>query len=226
MRITSRLTALMASGMVFGVVSGSAASAQDFLVYGGAALEFTYEEMGPDTGTISYLSGYVELEKAGFYTGVWAQLADDDLLNEVDLYLGYRSETAAGLAYNAYYTRYYYPNDGNDGGGEFSLEFDAPFGDQFRGWLDFYYSPEFEGVSALGSAYVGGAWMVTDTVELSANYGVYEVDLASNETEWDIGGTYFVGDETGIDLRYYDGTEYLGSYLGLSLTWDTTLLGG
>ncbi len=214
------------TGLIAVALSGGTAMAQDFLVYGGAELEFTYEEFGPGTGTISYLSGYVELEKAGFYTGVWAQLADEDVLNEVDLYLGYRNETAAGLAYTAYYTRYFYPNDGEDGGGEFSLEFDAPLGDRFTASADFYYSPEFEGVSALGSAYVAGAWTVTDALELSANYGVYEVDLASNEEEWDFGATYYVGDETGIDLRYYDGTEYLGSYLGLSLTWDTTLLGG
>ena len=58
------------------------------------------------------------------------------------------------------------------------------------------------------------------------NYGTYQVDGASNEQEWDLGATYYVGEETAMDLRYYDGSDYVDSYFGLSLTWDSTLLGG
>ena len=216
---------MIAGAMVLISATGHAL-AQDVLVYGGAELEFTNEEFGPDTGTITYLSGYGEVELSGLYAGLWGQLASDDLLDEIDLYFGYRSELASGLAYTLYYTRYYYPQDGGDGGGEYSLEFDMPVADKFFAAADFSYSPSFEGVSSLGSAYVGGGWTVTDTLELSANYGTYEVDGGSNEEEWDIGATYYIGDESGVDFRYYDGTEYLGSYLGLSLTWDSTLAGG
>jgi hypothetical protein len=214
------------AGLLATTLAAGAAQAQDVLVYGGAELEFTYEEEGPDTGSISYLSGYAEVEVSGLYGGLWGQVASDDLLDEVNLYFGYRNETAGGLAYALYYTRYYYPNDGGDGGGEFALEFDLPLGERVVAWTDFYYSPEFEGVSSLGSAYVGGSFAVTDAFEVSANYGTYEVDGASDEQEWDVGATYYFGEETGVDFRYYDGTEYLGSYLGLSLTWDTTLSGG
>jgi hypothetical protein len=214
------------AGLVGLVFAAGAAQAQDVVVYGGAALEFTYEEYGPGTGTLTYLSGYGEVEASGFYAGLWGQVASDDVLDEVDLYFGYRNELASGLAYTVYYTRYYYPQDGGDGGGEFSLELDIPAGDAFAVWTDFYYSPSFEGVSALGSAYVGGAWAVSDKLEVSGQYGIYEVDGASNEEEWDFGATYYLGEETGIDFRYYDGTEYLDSYLGLSLTWDSTLVGG
>jgi hypothetical protein len=207
-------------------LTGGAATAQDTLIYGGAELEFTYEEFGPGTGTETYLSGYVEVEVSGFYGGLLGEVASDDLLNEVNLYFGYRNETAAGLAYTVYYTRYYYPNDGGDAGGEFALELDLPLGDQFTVSTDFYYSPSFEGVSSLGSAYIGGAWAVSDAFEVSANYGSYEVDGAGSEEEWDLGATYYIGEETAVDFRYYDGTEYVDSYLGLSLTWDSTLLGG
>jgi hypothetical protein len=216
----------MIAGMAAMVMAAGAAQAQDVLTYAGAELEFTYEEEGPGTGTITYLSGYGEVEVSGIYGGLLGKLASDDLLNEVNLYFGYRNETAAGLAYTLYYTRYYYPEDGGDGGGEFSLEFDVPVADQFTATADFYYSPSFEGVSSLGSAYVGGVWSVSDVFEVSGLYGTYEVDGASDEQEWELGATYFIGDKTGIDFRYYDGTEYLGSYLGLSLTWDTTLSGG
>jgi hypothetical protein len=137
-----------------------------------------------------------------------------------------RSTFTSGLAYTGYYTRYYYPQDGGDGGGEFSLELDIPASDAFTVSTDFYYSPSFEGVESLGSAYLGGAWAVSDKLELSGEYGIYEVDQASDEQEWDIGATYYLGEETAVDFRYYDGTEYESSYLELNLSWDTTLVGG
>jgi hypothetical protein len=214
------------AGLVALVMAAGAAEAQDVVVYGGAALDFTYEEFGPDTGTVTYLSGYGEVELSGFYAGLWGQVASDDLLDEVDLYFGYRNELASGLAYTGYYTRYYYPQDGGDGGGEFSLELDIPASDAFTVSTDFYYSPSFEGVESLGSAYLGGAWAVSDKLELSGEYGIYEVDQASDEQEWDIGATYYLGEETAVDFRYYDGTEYESSYLELNLSWDTTLVGG
>jgi uncharacterized protein (TIGR02001 family) len=210
------------SGIVALTLSAGVAVAQDIIVYGGAELEFTHEEFGPDTGSNSYLSGYVELEASGFYAGLWAQVADDDLLDEVDLYLGYRNETAGGLSYDIGYTRYYYPNDGGNCCGEVTLSLGMPLGESFSGSLDLAYDPD----AKLGNAYVGAAWSVTDAVEISANYGVYEVEAASSEQEWDLGATYAIGEETAVDLRYYDGSEYVDSYFGLSLTWDSTLLGG
>lgn len=66
------------------------------------------------------------------------------------------------------------------------------------------YDPENE----LGNAYIGAAYTATDRLEVSANYGVYEVADAGSETEWDLGATWALSDETGVDLRYYDGSEY------------------
>lgn len=214
----------MRIGMAIGVLALTAGStaAQDVVVYGGAELEFLYEEYGPGTGTSSYLSGYVELEASGFYAGLWGQVANDDLMNEVDLYLGYRNETAAGLSYDFGYTRYYYPNDGGDCCGEITLALGMPVGEKLSATLDLAYDPEAE----LGNAYVGAAWTVTDAIELSANYGTYQIEAAPSEQEWDLGATYYIGDETAVDLRWYDGTEYVDGYIGLSLTWDSTLLGG
>lgn len=196
--------------------------AQGLTVYGGAELEFYHDEYGPGTGATSYLSGYVELEFSGIYGGVWAQVADDDLLDEYDLYLGYRNALASGLSYDVSYTRYYYPNDGGNCCGEYLLSLGMPFGDQLSGSLDIYHDPEFD----LSSAYLGAAFAATDALEVSANWGTYQVDGAGNEQEWDLGVTYYVGEETSADLRYYDGSEYLGSYVGLSLAWDSTLFGG
>jgi len=209
-------------GMTALAFSAGLAAAQDVVVYGGAELEFLHEEFGPGTGTSSYLSGYVEVETRGFYAGLWAQVADDDLMDEVDLYLGYRAETAGGFSYDIGYSRYYYPNDGGDCCGEITLALGMPVGDKLSATLDLAYDPD----AKLGNAYVGAAFAVTDTVEISANYGVYEVDAAPSEQEWDLGATYYIGEETAVDARWYDGSEYVDGYFGLSLTWDTTLMGG
>ena len=209
-------------GMTALAFSAGLAAAQDVVVYGGAELEFLHEEFGPGTGTSSYLSGYVEVETRGFYAGLWAQVADDDLMDEVDLYLGYRAETAGGFSYDIGYSRYYYPNDGGDCCGEITLALGMPVGDKLSATLDLAYDPDAE----LGNAYVGAAFAVTDAVEISANYGVYEVDAAPSEQEWDLGATYYIGEETAVDARWYDGSEYVDGYFGLSLTWDTTLMGG
>ncbi len=88
-----------------------------------------------------------------------------------------------------------------------------------------YWDPEAE----LGSAYLGAEVYPVDKVTIGANWGVYNVEDAADEQEWDIGVTYDLlqNDKSGaaIDLRYYEGTEYDG-YLGLFVNFDTTLFGG
>jgi hypothetical protein len=209
------------TALVMALAAGGA-QAQDLLVYGGAELEFYREEFGPGTGNSSYLSGYVEAETNGFFGGLWAEIADDDIYNEVNVYLGYRGETAAGLSYSAGYIRYIYPNDGGDCCGEVFVGLGLPLGETVSTTLDLAYDPEND----LGNAYVGFTLAATEAIEVSANYGVYELEAAGSEREWDLGASYALGESSAIDLRYFDGSEYVDSYFGLSLTWDTTLLGG
>ena len=211
-----KVAAAAATLVAFGA---GGAMAQDLSVYGGAELEFTFDENGPDTGTGTYLSGYMELESRGFYAGLWGQVADDDTLSEVDVYLGFRNELASGLSYDFGYTRYIYPNDGGDCCGELTASLGVPIGDKLSTTLDLAYDPD----SSLGNAYVEVAYQATDKFGLSANYGVYEVEEAPSENEWDFGVTYSLTDEAAVDLRYYDGSEYVDSYIGLSLTYDTTI---
>lgn len=197
----------------------SVAFAQETSVYGGAEVELTFDELGPDTGTTSYLSGYLEVERSHFYAGVWGQVANDEALSEVDIYLGYRNETAAGLSYDFGYTRYIYPNDGGDCCGELTASLGVPISDKLTTTLDVAYDP----AASLGNAYVEVAYQASEKVGLSANYGVYEIEDAPSEREWDFGVTYSLTDETAIDLRYYDGSEYVDSYVGLSMSFDTTV---
>jgi uncharacterized protein (TIGR02001 family) len=212
-----QIALLLALGMAAG-----AAAAQDVIVYGGAELEFTQDEDGPGTGVDSYLKGYLEAELSGFYAGLYAKVSNESPEDRADVYLGYRNETAAGLSYDLGLYRYNYINDSASNYTEAYLSLGVPLGDRASTSLDIYYDLDSE----LASAYVGGAFSASDQLELSANYGIYEVDGAGSESEWDAGATWYLGDETAADLRYYDGSEYLDGYFGLSLTWDSTLLGG
>lgn len=195
------------------------AAAQDFFIYGGTELEFLLEPDGAGSDNATTLNAYIELEKAGFYAGIFGEVANDSTANEVDLYLGYRAETASGISYDIGYSRYFYPNDGGDCCGEITLSLGTPLGDKFAGSLDLAYDPD----ASLGNAYVGLEFYANDAITISANYGTYEVDGAGSEQEWDIGVGYAVTDETAVDLRYYDGTDYADSYVGLALTFDTTI---
>lgn len=195
------------------------ASAQDFFVYGGAELEFLLEPGGDGSDNASTLSAYIELEKSGFYAGLFGEISNESTADEVDVYLGYRAETAGGFSYGIGYARYFYPNDGGDCCGEITMSLGTGFGDKLGASLDLAYDPE----ASLGNAYLGLEFYATDTVTVSANYGLYEVADAGSEQEWDVGATYALTDEAGVDLRYYDGSEYVDGYVGLSLTFDTTI---
>jgi hypothetical protein len=209
--------------VIAAVLAGTlSASAQDLVVYGGGEVELLFSPDGSGSDNTGTLSAYVEAEVNGIYAGLNGTVANDDVADEIYVYLGYRNELDSGFSYDLSYTQYYYPNDGGACCGEILLSMGQTLGDKTSVSLDIYHVPD-DGTS---SAYVGVAYDFTDTWNGSVNYGVYEVAGAGNESEWDIGATYAVNDEIGIDLRYYDGSDYAGGYFGLSATYDTTLFGG
>jgi hypothetical protein len=211
---------LMATTLI--LASLQPAFAQDLTVYGGAALEFDLEPDGEGSDNTTSLSAYIELERGSLYGGLSGTVENDSESNEVYVYAGYRNTLDSGLSYDAYYTRYFYPNDSASDYGELGFSLGQSLGDKVGVSLDLYYDHTNE----LGSAYVGAEYYATDKITISATYGVYENDGAPSEREWDVGVTYGLTDEAAIDLRYYDGTDYTDSYFGLELTYDTTILGG
>jgi hypothetical protein len=200
-------------------LSLSPAMSQDVTVYGGAALEFSIEPNGPGTDNKLAPSAYVEAELAGFYGGVWVEVSNLEDENEIDVYAGYRGSTETGLDYDVYYTRYYYPNDGGDCCGELGAILGYTLGESFYPSFEIAYDPEAE----IGNAYVGLEYYPADKWTISAYYGVYQTEEAPDETEWEIGVGYALGEETAVDFRYYEGSDYDG-YFALELTYDTTLL--
>lgn len=198
-----------------------AALAQGLTVYGGGAIEFLSEGGGADGGDNQSIEGYVEGEISGFYLGVWAQANSVRSANEVDLYFGYRNALDSGFDYDFFYYRYYYPNDGGDCCGEIGFTLGQTIGDSAYVWTEAYWDPQNE----LGSAYVGAEFYPADKIAIGGLWGVYNVDGAPDAQEWELGVTYDLTDRSAVDLRWYDGSEYDG-YIGLNLSFDTTLFGG
>lgn len=213
---------ILTSTVVALTLSAVPALSQDLLVYGGGELERLFDPNGDGSGDTTTLSAYIEAERQGLYGGLYVELADDSDANEIDPYIGYRGATDGGFSYGIVYTYYYLPNVDDANYSELTLSFGQTLGDKAAVSADLYYYPD----DTTKSAYVGLEFYATDTITLSANYGVYEVDGASSEREWDAGASYNFTDEAAVDLRYYDGSEYVDSYIGLSVTFDTTILGG
>ncbi len=198
----------------------SPALAQDLFVYGGAAIEFEMEPNGNGSDNKTDVNAYVEIEKSGFFAGVWAEKSTDETSDKADIYIGYRSETAAGVSYYVDLNRRTYFNDVGDytvidvGAG-------FPIVGNLSGSVDFshYVDPD-----PVNDIYVGLSYAVTDRFSVAASYGSYGYAGAADEQEWDFGVDYALGDETSVGVRYYDGTEYADPYFGATLSWDTTFL--
>lgn len=188
--------------------------AQSVEVTGGLELEFVLDGDDSTQG----LSAYVEAESNGFYAGIWAQVVSEDILNEVDLYLGFRN-TVGQLSYDLAYTRYFLPEDGGDCCGEISLDVGYAVNDQFSFGTELAYDPENE----TGSAYLVADYAATEQIGLSAKYGFYD-EGAGDATEWEIGASYAFTDATAVSLTYLDGEEYDDGYFKLNLTWDFNIL--
>jgi uncharacterized protein (TIGR02001 family) len=196
--------------------------AADLAVYGGVALSFTGGD-GDDSGTSQDLNAYVEGEFSHFYAGVSADIYNGSSNNEVDPYIGYRSETAGGLTYDVSYTRYFYVNDGGDCCGDLYFELGMPLGDKITLGANADYYPE----DKLGEAHLTLDYALNDKITLSGDVGRVGQTAADggDTTTWKVAGTYQLGDTTAVKLSYHDG-EDTKAYVGLDLTWDVTLLGG
>ena len=86
--------------MILAAGSATGANAGDLFALGGVELEYAINRDGPGTSDSLELTTYAELQLAGFYGGAELLLARQKDLHEIDLYLGYRNETASGVGYD------------------------------------------------------------------------------------------------------------------------------
>ncbi|MDQ2066172.1 hypothetical protein Q9295_07300 [Xinfangfangia sp. CPCC 101601] len=202
--------------LVTGLLAASPTLAQEMTLYGGLELEHLTEG---DWDAQTEVSGYLELEYGGAYVGATAHGLDVDGEDYFDVYVGYRGESGQ-LSYTGYAT--YYINTDSvanwDDYVELGVEFDYAVNDAFSLGADFYYEPK----NSHSSHYLSAAYTISDSFSTDISIGRYEDGAGGWSKEWELGGTYYIGDETSIDLRYYEGEDY-GGYFGLSLAWDTTI---
>lgn len=184
----------------------------------GGTLELYHNPGGAGTPDEIDASVYGEVEANGLYLGASALKSNDATLDEFAMGLGYRGEFS-DIGYDIGLTRYVYPNDSASNYTEVVLGLSKEFDDRGSAGIDFGYDV----TNRAASVALAGAYAATDKVELSANVKAYEVPGASGESEWDLGATYAVTDEVAADLRWYDGSDYAAGYVGLVLSWDTSM---
>lgn len=194
------------------------AYAGDLAIYGGAALGFT---ANGNNATKRDLSGYVEGELSNFHLGVSADIYNDSNADHVGLSFGYRNTLDNGLAYDASYTRELYPNNGGDCCGYLDLNLRMPIGSVLTGEFDTSYYPN----ASLADAHVSLEYLLDDKVTLSAKLGLAQNNGFRDTHEWELSARYALGAASAVSLHYYDANNYK-PFLGLDLTWDTTLFGG
>lgn len=212
MRLSVLSTILLVAAPVQPVLAGGVT------VLGGVALSFA---PGGDHATRDDVNAYVEGDLANFYLGASTDIYNVKASDEVDLSLGYRNTTAGGLAYDGSYTRIYYPHDGGDCCADYALSLSMPLNDKLKGTVDGnYYTAD-----QTSDAHATLDYALNDKITLTTKVGVVQNAGAPDTKEWELAGAYALGAETAVKLHYYKGTDYKG-YLGLDLTWDTTLFGG
>lgn len=209
-----RMTGVLALASMIGP---AVLHAQDLMVLGGGKLELNF----PEDGAVQELSSYVEVERAGLYGGVLGLVSNDTVLNEIDLYAGYRDATDAGFSYDLFYKRYFYPSDSGSDYGEIGLSFGQEVGDKLSVSADLTYDPQ----NALGGIELGADYLLAENLTVSANYGVFQQEAEPNTREWDLGLIYHINESTDVAARYFDDAE-LGRYFGIAIEIDTRLFGG
>jgi len=200
------------------LAAAAAAPAQAYTVYGGLALTSDYVFRGTTfTGNTPAVQGYVEGEWGGFYAGLWSSNVDFGTRDshEVDLYFGYRGETAGGLSYDIGYARYYF-DDAGDCCGEVLLTLGVPITDRLSatGFVA-YDDSESDTAYSLTLEYA-----LNDALTLAAVGGS---DDASGADWFEIGATWSFSDTGSLDLRYHD-TDIDNGILALTLAFDLELL--
>ncbi len=141
---------------------------------------------------------YVELGFGGFYAGIWATNAAEELLgadSEVDYYIGYRGEAGA-FYYDVGYGYYTYPGASGLNSGEVLAS--GGFGVNESLYLTAYfaYSDEFE---TLDSTLQVDYYTPVEGLAVAATYG-------DNESwrYWSVGGSYALGKTVSADVTWHD----------------------
>lgn len=215
----------LACATLLGTLLLSPAHAGDLTFTGGAALKFA---AGGDPDQRQNLNLHAEAGFSSFYAGASFDLYNASRANELGLSLGYRNTLANGMGLDLSYTRNFYPADratyphtmGNCCG-DIEAVLSMPVGANLTASLDINYYPE----DKRADVHAQVDYLMGDRLSLAAKVGRGRDWTGEDTTDWKVSAGYKLGESSTVKLNYFDSTTAAG-YLGLDLTWDTTLLGG
>jgi uncharacterized protein (TIGR02001 family) len=191
-----------------------------FVVSGSLTLASSYVSDGIEYSDGPVIQPYIELGYSGFYVGVWATNAEEDLLgadSEVDYYIGYRGEVGA-FYYDVGYGYYTYPGASEFNSGEYLVSAGVGVSETLFLTAGFDYSSEFE---YLDSSLTVDYYSPLEGLALTATYG-----RISNGGwgYWDVGGSYAFNETFVAELTWNDTTiEELDGVVLLALTANFNL---
>ena len=161
------------------------------------------------------ISAGVDLTAGSFYAGAWASnvsfVGDDNTDAEVDLYGGFRTETA-GWNLDLGVVGYLYTSqpDGADYDyAEVKLAASRAVGPATVG-AAVYYSPDFFGTSEDEATYVeaNAAFSPAAKWTVSGAVGRQFVSSDFDYTTWNVGAAFALTDNLAVDVRYHDTDEH------------------
>lgn len=155
---------------------------------------------------------YVELGYAGFYLGVWATNASEELLGsdtEVDYYIGYRGEAGA-FYYDVGYGYYTYPGASEFNSGEVLVNAGVGVNESLYLTAGFAYSTEFETVDA---SILVDYYTPLEGLSLAASYGNNE-----SWSYWTAGASYAFNEMISAEVVWND-TDITDGLVVVGLTF-------
>lgn len=182
----------------------------------GAGSRYIFRGVDQTNARIQGFAG-ADLTYEALYAGTWisnvdfSPFGDTHTDAEIDLYGGYKKEVF-GYALDVGFI--YYGYAGQPKGVTVDYIEGYIKGTRAIGPLtlgaSLFVSPDFTGSTGTG-VYVEGnaAYTLSRKITLSGAIGHQSIeDLAGDYLTWNLGGTYAVTDNVGIDLRYYDTDQH------------------
>ena len=199
---------ILATGLLPGI-----AAAEALTFSGGVSVTTNALSDGlSDTANGLAMQPFFEIGKNGFYAGVWASnLKDvDDNRAELDLYGGYRGETATGLTYDLGYTQQFYDKT-HDFAAELAVSMGVPVNEQLTltGEVSYDLAEKTFGQN------IAAEFTPADACTLHAAVGRTD---PTADVNWGAGVTYALDDRTGLDLQFQK-TATTKALVALTMTY-------
>jgi len=207
-RFLSSVAAVAVSLGLIGVAAPASAQADtevDVAFNVGVFSDYVYRGYS-QTNEDPAIQGGMDLTAGNFYAGVWASNVDfgDDTDAEVDFYAGYRTEVQ-GFAVDGGVIAYSYvnaPSFTDYNYTEFKLAASRAVGPATVGAAVFY-SPSYLNEQTLYYE-INGSFSPMDKLTLSGAVGLQTYEDSDEYTTWNLGATYALTDNLGVDVRYHD----------------------